>query len=194
MSIISTPLPFIFTNGTTADANQVNSNLNQIVSNVNANAAANGANADITSLTALQSIRIGLSSTQPAFESYRNSSAQNSGSVVVFDTVRQQNGAGYASGTGVFTAPATGWYIFNSSVSVSNTTGGTVLFQIQILVGGSALVSAASQSVATGSSATVACGGPMYVTAAQTIAVSCNSLSANLTVANGSNFGGILLY
>jgi len=39
MSIISA-LPYSFTNGTTADANQVNSDLAQIVANVNANAAA----------------------------------------------------------------------------------------------------------------------------------------------------------
>jgi len=53
MSIITTPLPFIFTNGTTADATQVNADLNQIVSGVNANAAAAGSNSDITSLSNL---------------------------------------------------------------------------------------------------------------------------------------------
>ena len=53
MSIITTPLPFIFTNGTTADATQVNADLNQIVAGVNANAAAAGSNSDITSLSNL---------------------------------------------------------------------------------------------------------------------------------------------
>ena len=52
MSIIS-PLPNTLTNGTTADATQVMADLNQIVNNVNANAAANGANSDITSLSGL---------------------------------------------------------------------------------------------------------------------------------------------
>ena len=52
MTIISS-LPYDLTNGTTADASQVMSDFNQIVSNVNANAAANGANGDITSLTGL---------------------------------------------------------------------------------------------------------------------------------------------
>lgn len=56
MAIITTPLPYVFSNGTTADATQVNADLNQIVNNVNANAAANGANADITSLSALTTI------------------------------------------------------------------------------------------------------------------------------------------
>lgn len=39
MAIITTPLPYIFSNGTTADATQVNADLNQIVSGVNTNAA-----------------------------------------------------------------------------------------------------------------------------------------------------------
>ena len=52
MSIISS-LPYTLTNGQTADATQVMANFNQIVNNVNANAAASGANADITSLSAL---------------------------------------------------------------------------------------------------------------------------------------------
>ena len=41
MSIISTPLPYVFSNGTTADATQVNADFNQIVAGVNANALAN---------------------------------------------------------------------------------------------------------------------------------------------------------
>ena len=52
MTIIN-PLPNDFVNGTTIDATQVNANFSQIVTNVNANAAANGANDDITSLNAL---------------------------------------------------------------------------------------------------------------------------------------------
>lgn len=52
MTIANTP-PYTLTNGATADASEVMANFNQIVSNVNANAAANGANSDITSLTGL---------------------------------------------------------------------------------------------------------------------------------------------
>lgn len=52
MPIIS-PLPYTLTNGTTADATQVEANFDQIVANTNANAAARGANSDITSLTGL---------------------------------------------------------------------------------------------------------------------------------------------
>jgi len=60
MSIISA-LPNTFTNGTTADATAVNANFAQIVANVNANAAASGANADITALTNLATIGHALS-------------------------------------------------------------------------------------------------------------------------------------
>ena len=52
MAIIS-PLPNNITNGTTGDATQVMADLNQIVSNVNTNAAENGANSSITSLSGL---------------------------------------------------------------------------------------------------------------------------------------------
>lgn len=49
-------LPVTLTNGTTADATQVMSDLNWIVNQVNAGAAASGSNADITSMTALTAI------------------------------------------------------------------------------------------------------------------------------------------
>jgi len=39
MAIVTIPLPYVFSNGTTADATQVNADLNQIANNVNANAA-----------------------------------------------------------------------------------------------------------------------------------------------------------
>lgn len=52
MSIISS-LPYTLTNGQTADATQVMANFNTIISNVNTNAAENGANSSITSLSGL---------------------------------------------------------------------------------------------------------------------------------------------
>src|SRR6267154_156249 len=63
MSIITVPLPIQLLNGTVADAGQVMTDLNAIASNVNANAAKNGVNSDITSLTALISIAPGLTIT-----------------------------------------------------------------------------------------------------------------------------------
>lgn len=50
---ISPSYPFTLQNGTTADATQVMADFNQIQSDVNTNAAHNGANSDITSLTGL---------------------------------------------------------------------------------------------------------------------------------------------
>lgn len=52
MTIIGA-LPVTLQNGTTADATDVMSDLNKIRSDTNSNAAANGANSDITSLTGL---------------------------------------------------------------------------------------------------------------------------------------------
>lgn len=51
--IIINALPFDLQNGTTADATQVMADFNEIVNDVNNNAAHNGANNDITSLSAL---------------------------------------------------------------------------------------------------------------------------------------------
>lgn len=63
MSIVTLPLPIQLINGTVADAGQVMADMNSIASNVNANAAKNGVNNDITSLTALISINSGLTIT-----------------------------------------------------------------------------------------------------------------------------------
>jgi hypothetical protein len=60
MAIVTLPLPITLLNGTVADAGEVMTDLNAIASNVNANAAKNGVNDDITSLTALISIAPGL--------------------------------------------------------------------------------------------------------------------------------------
>lgn len=63
MAIVTLPLPIQLLNGNIADAGQVMTDLNAIASNVNANAAKNGVNSDITSLTALISIAPGLTIT-----------------------------------------------------------------------------------------------------------------------------------
>lgn len=56
MAIIALPYPIQLINGNVADGGQVQSDLNYAASQVNANAAKNGVNNDITSLTALISI------------------------------------------------------------------------------------------------------------------------------------------
>lgn len=50
---ICLPIPNNLQNGTVADASQVDANFDQIINNVNSNAAENGANASITSLSSL---------------------------------------------------------------------------------------------------------------------------------------------
>jgi len=63
LAIVTLPLPIQLINGQVADGGQVQTDLNAIASNVNANAAKNGVNNDITSLTALTSVVSGLSIT-----------------------------------------------------------------------------------------------------------------------------------
>lgn len=59
MGNIFSSYPYIFVNLTTSNATQVNANFAAIASAVNANAAKNGANSDITSMNALQSLTVG---------------------------------------------------------------------------------------------------------------------------------------
>lgn len=51
--IVTGSVPNVFVNGTIIDATQVNADYNYIISQVNTNGAKNGANSDITALTAL---------------------------------------------------------------------------------------------------------------------------------------------
>lgn len=78
MAIVTLPLPIQLLNGNVADGGQVMTDLNAIASNVNANAAKNGVNSDITSLTALISINPGLTITGATIFS----SSFTSGSIV----------------------------------------------------------------------------------------------------------------
>lgn len=63
MAIVALPYPIQLINGNTADGGQVQTDLNYVASQVNANAAKNGVNSDITSLTALISINSGVTAT-----------------------------------------------------------------------------------------------------------------------------------
>lgn len=63
LAIIALPYPIQLINGNVADGGQVQSDFNYAASQVNANAAKNGVNSDITSLTALISINSGVTIT-----------------------------------------------------------------------------------------------------------------------------------
>ena len=121
MSIIGS-LPYLLLNGTVADATKVMADLNYLISQVNSNAAHNGANSDITSLsgltTPLSVAQGGTGSTEGtiAFEAYVLGD-QSSGSTIIFNTILNETADGsYDETTGVFTAPTTGWYHFDCSL------------------------------------------------------------------------------
>lgn len=115
MPIIGLPLPQQLVNGTIADAGEVMTDLNFLASNVNANAAKNGVNSDITSLTALTSIVSGLSITGATI----TSSTFTNGSIV--------NSTIDGSNTGVTQALGTSTTQFATTEFVNNQAFSTVL-------------------------------------------------------------------
>lgn len=114
MAIVSLPLPITLLNGTTADAGQVMTDLNAIASNVNANAAKNGVNSDITSLTALISIAAGLTITGA---SIFNSSFTN-GSIIGSTIDGTSTGVTQATGTSTLQLATTA-FVANQAFSTA---------------------------------------------------------------------------
>lgn len=110
MTIVSLPLPIALLNGTVADAGQVMTDLNAIASNVNANAAKNGVNSDITSLTALISIAPGLTITG----AFIVTSTFNSGTIVGSAIDSATTGVTQAAGTNT-TQLATTAFVINTA-------------------------------------------------------------------------------
>ncbi len=120
MSIVGA-LPFTLQNGTTADATQVMADFNSIKTDVNSNAAANGANNDITSLagltTPLSVAQGGSGSAAPApftfTGGYRNIARRNGGLEI------WQRGAGgaasFAVGASTTAYTADGWYLMTNA-------------------------------------------------------------------------------
>jgi hypothetical protein len=195
MSIITTPLPYIFSNGTTADATQVNADLNQIVGNVNANAAASGANADITSMSQLATLSHVINNTaQPAFHASRSTNQTTSGNLVCPTVDSQQGGTNYASGTGTFTAPSNGVYLFCVSFQMTNSSGGNLLAYAQIVTNLGLLIAEQAFTTTAGTSTWLSCSGVTSLNAGQTVTVQ-QSGAANLIVVGGSvSFSGAMLF
>lgn len=110
MTIIN-PLPNTFTNGTTADATQVNANFNQVVTNVNANGAHNGVNSDITELTACTQIT---SLTTPLSPAQGGTGVAAGGSTGLF---------GVSSGTGAVETFTSGAPLVGGGAGALPTTG-----------------------------------------------------------------------
>lgn len=62
-----------------------------------------------------------------------NSGNQTSGTTIIFDTIdKQTGGSNYSGGTGIFTAPVTGWYAFSASPFIDNTGGGATNWVVLI--------------------------------------------------------------
>lgn len=117
MPIVNTP-PNTLTNGTAADASAVMANFNQIVSNVNANAAANGANSDITALTGLTTA---LGRTYGGSQFYTGGTSTGSGNAQVVSTLIPLGISLVAGATVSFTAG------FTNSGATQLNLGGTGL-------------------------------------------------------------------
>lgn len=67
---------------------------------------------------------------QPAFRAFKSAATANvtgNGTtyLVICDTIQSQQGTGYSGGTGVFTAPSNGWYVFGGQISLTGISGST---------------------------------------------------------------------
>lgn len=120
-------LPFNLQNGQLADASQVMANFNDILNGVNANAAANGANNDITALLALTT-PIG-SSAGGAHDYYGGTATGTANAIVVATTLLPVSGF-------TLTAGKTLWFI-----ALATNTGAT-----QLNAAGSGLTNVFKQS------------------------------------------------
>ena len=93
-ALICSSIPYTFSNGTTADATQVNANFSAFQSCVNTNAATAGANSNITSLTGLTSILVSGSGTFGSITSSGDITMTGTGELVLpVGTTGQRNGS-----------------------------------------------------------------------------------------------------
>lgn len=137
--------------------------------------------------------------TIPYAFSVSKSGFQSTGTLVVFDTVQHQNGAGYSTGTALFTTPATGWYSFSARVRGKNNFAGASGYVMSLYIQGGAIITSSYKYLAGGGAedyfeVTVAA---YYLTAGDIVGVFFGgSLSgSNLTViADATNrFSGMYL-
>jgi len=159
-------------------------------------------------LIATTAFRVCVSSTTPTFELISSSKIvygflaqlvttnQTSGSTVLFNQVNKQvGGTNYATGTGLFTAPVTGWYSFSASLLINNTTGSTTQGQITI-GGGTGGLGWGGYSIADSTANYVGANAISYLTAGQTASVTSTTraFSANFQIVAGSGiFQGIFV-
>lgn len=137
MTIANAP-PFTLTNGVTADATQVMANFDQIVANVNANAAANGANSDITSLTGLTTP---LGRTYGGSQFYVGGTSTGAANAHVVATVTP---TGFSLYAGAMVAFISG---FNNSAATTLNVGGTGVKNVFRQISGAAAACAGGEIV-----------------------------------------------
>jgi hypothetical protein len=89
---------------------------------------------------------------KPGFHAHlsSNNTTLASGGTIVFNTVDEQTGTGYASGTGIFTCQVPGRYVVTSSFTTSNTSGSTQSAGISISSSRYGAISGASVNIPTG--------------------------------------------
>lgn len=128
----------------------------------------------------------------PSFHVWRGTTAQTSGTTILYNQTNHNNGSNYVSGTGVFTAPIDGVYSFQAGAEVNNATGTTqsVTVSIVAFIGGvTATVASQNQDIPTGTTRVYDLQFQnIRLSANDTVLVEVTSLSANLKVI-GSNQG-----
>jgi hypothetical protein len=130
-----------------------------------------------------------------AFHVHRNA-AQTSGTTILFDTVdNQSGGTNYATGTGLFTAPVTGYYLLCHGIHFVQSTGGPTAIGSSILVNGVTVLTSSRPDVPTGNPNFTGGSTIAFMSATQTASITCTSLAANLSVNGGTDchFSGCLL-
>jgi len=132
---------------------------------------------------------------RPAFHAHLSVNQISSAVTIIYQTVDNQQGSGYSSGTGLFTAPLTGWYSFFASVLMTNNSGGTVANGIEIVVN-SLQVSGTSIDQVTGTARIYSTGVVAYMVAGQTAFAQGQAVfNANnfATSSVSSSFSGVLV-
>jgi hypothetical protein len=134
---------------------------------------------------------------QPSFAAFRATSQQTSGTTLIYNTEQFDRGGNYNNGTGVFTAPVAGVYIFSASGQFINFTGASVGFQMRITASSAGDLVSTSTLMPNGTTYASTISVVVLLNAAETVQVTLNaSLNALfvLDTANFSRFSGALLY